>query len=108
MHITKGERFMKILRIINGKGEYSPDGIEFKLVDEITKEDVFRILELVIKDNEITFDEPTDDSQINNLAQNIVYSNLLTKLKEVIARKEDIINESKRDFAEAIEKYSKK
>jgi len=99
---------MKILRITNGKGEYSLDGIEFKLVDEITKEDVFSILELVIKDNEITFDESTDDIQINNLAQNIVYNNLLTKLKEVIARKEDIINESKRDFAEAIEKYSKK
>lgn len=99
---------MKILRITNGKGEYSLDGIEFKLVDEITKEDVFSILELVIKDNKITFDESTDDIQINNLAQNIVYNNLLTKLKEVIARKEDIINESKRDFAEAIEKYSKK
>lgn len=99
---------MKILRITNGKGEYSLDGIEFKLIDEITKEDVFRILELVIKDNEITFDELTDASQINNLAQNIVYTNLLTKLKEVISRKEDIINESKRDFADAIEKYSRK
>lgn len=99
---------MKILKITNDKGEYSLDGIEFKLIDEITKEDVFRILELVIKDNEITLDEPTDASNINNLAQNIVYSNLLTKLKEVIARKDDIINESKRDFADAIEKYSKK
>lgn len=108
MHIMKGERFMKILKITNGKGEYSLDGIEYKLIDEITKEDVFRILELVIKDNEITLDEPTDASKINNLAQNIVYSNLLTKLKEVIARKDDIINESKRDFADAIEKYSKK
>lgn len=98
---------MKILKITNGKGEYSLDGTDFKLIDEITKEDVFKILESVIKHNDIIFDEPADSNQINNLAQNIVYTNLLAKLKEVTARKEDILSESKRDFADIIEKYCK-
>lgn len=99
---------MTVLRIANGKGEFSLDGKNFKLIDEITKEDVFQIIELVITQTEIDFEELSEERKIEHVAQNIVYTNLLSKLKELKARRKSIIDESKAEFAEAVTKYSSK
>ena len=98
---------MKLLRIDRGKGEYSVNGINFKIVDELTKEDIFAIIEMVISDDNIEFDEITETVKVENIAQEIVYSNLLNKLKELRSRRQTIIDDSKSDFAEAFKKYSK-
>lgn len=105
--MKKGKEFMKLLRIDRGKGEYSVNGINFKIVDELTKEDIFAIIEMVISDDNIEFDEITETVKVENIAQEIVYSNLLNKLKELRSRRQTIIDDSKSDFAEAFKKYSK-
>ena len=96
---------MKILRIANGKCEFSINGDAYKPIDEITKDDLLGILKLVIEAEDIEFDEITDKNKIDNVAQNIVYSQLLSKIKELKERKQSIINEVNSEFKDAIAKY---
>lgn len=105
--MMKGKQSMKLLRIVKGKGEFSINGTDYKVIDELTKEDIFSIIEKVISDETIEFDEITETVKVENLAQDIVYSNLLAKLKELQSRRQAIIDESKSDFSEALKKYSK-
>jgi len=98
---------MNLLKITNGKGEFSLDSKSYKPIDEITKEDIFHMIELILLEDNIDFEENTEIKKIDNLAQSIIYSNLLNKLKEVKNRKQSIIDDSKNDFSESIIKYSK-
>ena len=97
---------MKILRIINGKGEFSINGDGYKPIDEITKDDLLEILKIIIKADDIEFDEITDKNKVNNVAQNIVYSQLLLKIKELKERKQSIIDDVDSEFKDAIAKYA--
>lgn len=102
----KGEQYMKILRIANGKGEFSIKGDVYKPIDEITKDDLLEILKIVIKAEDIEFDEITDKNKVDNVAQNIVYSQLLSKIKELKERKQSIIDDVNSEFKDAIAKYT--
>ena len=97
---------MKVLRIANGKGEFSINGVTYKPIDEITKEDLLEIFKLVIRENDIEFDEITDNNKVDNLAQNIVYKSLLLKINEVKERKQSIIDDVDSEFKKAFEKYT--
>jgi len=97
---------MKILRIYNGKGEYSVDGNDFNPIDEMSKEDIFQIVELIIKNENVVFDEISDSKKINNVAQSIVYSSLIDKLKDLKDKRQSIIAAVKEEFKEAVKKYS--
>lgn len=99
---------MKILRIANGKGEFSIKGETYKPIDEITKDDLLEILKLVIKAADIEFDEITDKNKVDNVAQNIVYSQLLSKIKELKEKKQSIIDDVDSEFKDAIAKYTEK
>lgn len=96
---------MKVLRITNGKGQFSIKDNDYKPIDEISKNDILEILKLVIKAEDIEFDEITDKNKVDNVAQNIVYSQLLSKIKELKERKQSIIDEVNSEFKDAIEKY---
>lgn len=97
---------MKILRIANGRGEFSINGGNYIPIDEITKDALLEILKLVIKAEDIEFDEVTDKNKIDNVAQNIVYSQLLSKVKELKDRKQSIIDDVDSEFKDAIAKYT--
>lgn len=101
-----GGEYMKILRIYNGKGEYSVDGNDFNPIDEMSKEDIFQIVELIIKNENVVFDEISDSKKINNVAQSIVYSSLIDKLKDLKDKRQSIIAAVKEEFKEAVKKYS--
>ena len=97
---------MKLLRIVKEKGEYSVDGINYKPIDELSKEDIFTLIEKTIHDEKVEFDEITDEVKVENLAQDIVYKGIVAKLKEVQTRRVAILADSESDFTEAIKKYS--
>ncbi len=107
MHIKKGEQSMKILRINNSKGEFSTDGTVYKSVDDLTKEDIFLMIELVINSENIEFDDITPTQKVENTAQNIVYTSTLAKFKDLKNRRLSIIEEIKSEFSEAFKKYNK-
>lgn len=97
---------MKVLRIANGKSEFSINGNIYKPIDEISKDELLEILKLVFKAEDIEFDEITDKNKVDNVAQNIIYSQLLSKIKELKERKQSIINEVNSEFKDAIAKYT--
>ena len=74
MHIKKEAEIMKVLRISNNKGEFSLDGISWKQIDQIGKDDLIKLLDVFIQ-NECEMDECTEEN-LQNKAHYIIYSNL--------------------------------
>ncbi|MBO4623367.1 MAG: hypothetical protein J5691_05700 [Bacilli bacterium] len=79
---------MKILKIENGEGLFinpaksSGNNEEYLKIDQITKEDILAMLEFLI-DNERDMDECTQNNNIMNPAQKIIYENIYSKLNAI-------------------------
>ena len=93
---------MKLLRIYDKKGEYSKDGISFEIITEIDGQQVYELLGVILN-NECEFDENIDD--IVNPAEKIIYTEILTKLKEVNSEKTEIILQVENEYKEVEAKY---
>lgn len=96
---------MKLLRISNNNGEFSTDGSEYKEIEHITKEDIFKIMQKVMSSDEIEFDIMNQDNKINSPAQKIIYENIFKKINELKESREDIIEECERKYKTAFDKY---
>jgi hypothetical protein len=94
---------MKHLKIENGKGQYSVDGTTWKDLDMITKDELLRTMEFALNE-EFEYDE-YDKGKLPNPAQEIIYRNILTKIKELITKKERFKDESQQYYKDAISKY---
>ncbi len=98
-------RAMKLLKIEDNKGYYLAEESEFAEVDKITKEDLLRLVDLTLQEEEeVEFDEH-DDEEIKNQAHQIVYKSVYEKLKGLRDRRDKFIDESNRLFLEDYEKY---
>ena len=99
---------MKILKIDSGEAKFlSKDGASYSNIDLIEKEDILRLMKLCI-DEEVIYDisENQGGLKINSPAQKIIYDQIVSKFKELIDNKENIINNVHTDFKKAFEKYS--
>lgn len=94
---------MKVLRISNNKGEFSLDGISWKLIDQIGKDDLIKLLDVFIQ-NECEMDECTEEN-LQNKAHYIIYSNLYAKLKELEPNKTRFRDEVGGLYKDAFNKY---
>lgn len=109
MHIMKGEIYMMLLKIENNKGEFSIDGINFIEIEKISKDDILKMLEKVLSENEIMIEESNEeDKKINSPAQKIIYDNIYEKVKEVISEKEEINSFEEDEYYMAMKKYHNK
>ena len=98
---------MKCLRISNGKGEFSLDGSNFSELDVITKEDILALLNIALDDGgELEMDE-YDTDLISNAAHKIIYSNLHEKLQDLIANKQQFVDDVSDLYKDAYEQYHK-
>ena len=95
---------MKCLLIDDGKGYYSLDGENKFPLDQITKEDLLKMLDLII-DFDAEMDE-YDENRIHNAAHKIIYRNLYSKLNDLSAHKTRFKDESTSLYRTAVEKYS--
>lgn len=96
---------MKNLRINEGKGEYSLDGIDFRPVDEINKDDLLAILDIALDpEQEMEMDEYIADSVVHP-AHKIIYGNLYDKFTEVISSKDQFVDDINELYKEAYDKY---
>lgn len=102
--MMNGKQSTKILRIDNGRGQYSLDGINYYDVDNLTKEDINRMLLFIIY-NDVTFDSITESNKISNKAQEIIYSSVFEKFIEINNKKKEILQKIESDFSEAEKKY---
>ncbi|WP_297871511.1 hypothetical protein [uncultured Oscillibacter sp.] len=95
---------MKCLLIENGKGYYSLDGEHKVPLDQITKEDLLKMLDLII-DYDAEMDE-YDENLVQHAAHKIIYRNLYSKLKDLSSNKTRFKDESTSLYRSAIERYS--
>ncbi len=94
---------MKLLKINEKNGQFLDDSGGFQPIDKIKKEDLLRLLKLVIE-KDVSFDE-YDESQIKNQAHQIVYKSVFDKLKDLNLKKQKFIDESERLYLKDYEKY---
>ncbi len=97
---------MKILRINNYKGEYSLDGTSYNTIVNISKEDLKAIVDYIMENDDVELDQIDEgENRIENKAENIIYSDLYTKLNSLIEKKQEIIDKIDSKFSNLIEKY---
>ena len=86
---------MKLLEIKDNKGYYCDDQGEFATVDKITKDDILRLVNLTLGEEEVEFDEFSDDN-LKNQAHKIIYKSIFEKLQELKKRRQEFKDESER------------
>jgi hypothetical protein len=94
---------MKYLKIERNKGFFSTDGQKWNPIDELSKEDLLKLIDFAVKKD---FEMDTFDStKIANQAHQIIYKNIFEKLEELEKNKSRFKDESKSLYKEAIAKY---
>lgn len=75
MLIMKGNKIMKILKIENNQAKFSLDGINFTLIDKITKESILSLINIVLDKDDIEMDE-YNEALLANKAHQIIYRSI--------------------------------
>lgn len=104
MFITKENRIMQILKIENNQGKFSLDGVIFTLIDKITKENILRLIDIVLSNDDITMDT-YDESNLGNKAHQIIYRSIYGKLTELHGHKDAFQDECSAMYKAALDKY---
>jgi len=95
---------MKRLKIDEGKGYFLGDDSEDQPVDKLTKEDLLRMVDLTLNEDEILFDDYDEDS-LHNQAHRIIYKSVYAKLHSLRERRSEFVDESERLFLGEYEAY---
>lgn len=101
---------MKYLYIETGQGFFSVSGLETdkQTIDKIRKEDLLRLLNLIIDasaENGFEMDS-YDEESLKNPAQKIIYKNIYDKFDALIKKRVQFKDETCDLYKSAIEKYS--
>ncbi|MFH1367960.1 MAG: hypothetical protein ABII64_02410 [Elusimicrobiota bacterium] len=97
---------MQILKIHDGKGSFSLDGVQWKPIDEIGKEDLMSMVDSILK-SAIEMDV-YNEANLANQAHQIIYKGIYDKLTALQKDKNKFRDESHRLYLDAIRKYEKK
>jgi hypothetical protein len=95
---------MKLLKIENNAGYFLAQDGSVAEVDKITKEDLLRMVDVTLQEEDVEYDEYSDE-ELRNQAHQIVYKNVFEKLKELRGRRKEFIDESERLYLTEYEKY---
>jgi len=95
---------MKLLSVDDSKGHFLLEDGNFAEIDKISKEDLLRLVGLTLSEDDIEFDEYSDDT-VKNQAHQIIYKSVLEKLKELRGRRDEFVDESKRLYLADYERY---
>jgi hypothetical protein len=96
---------MKCLKIIEGKGEFSVDGVNYLPLDQIEKDKLMVMLDIALDpDQELEMDE-YDADLVTNPAHKVIYSSLYDKFTAVKANKDHFTSEINDLYQEAFNKY---
>lgn len=103
--MMKGVENMKCLKIENGKGFFLRRDGEMEQVDNMTKDDVFYLLNLATSSEEVFEMDPIQEHDPINEAHRIIYRSLYSKFSELLESKTRFAEESASTYKEALEKY---
>lgn len=98
---------MKYLKIENNKGFFLKEEVWIP-IDEITKDDIFKFIHLIILPTDNTTFEMDEFSEeiLQHGVHKIIYKNIYDKLSELIIDKANIQDNVDQQFAGALQKYS--
>lgn len=104
MHTKGGGLAMKLLKTDSNQGFYLADNGDYRAIDEITKEDLLRLMRIVLNDD-VEFDE-FDEDVIKNQAHQVVYKSIYRNLLSLRDRKQEFVDESERLYLEDYKRYA--
>ena len=97
---------MKLLKTEDSKGHFLNEDEGFSTIDKITKEDLLRLAQLVLDEEEVEFD-PYGEEEVRNEAHRILYKNICEKLEGLRARREEFCEQRDRLYQQAHEEYQR-
>jgi hypothetical protein len=102
----KGVKYMKVLKIDKGNALYTIDKITYKPIIDIEKEDLYKVLQLVLSETNLEIDLEDDSTfKINNEAERVIYKDLREKLTVFHQQRQTLLNEVDTLYKDSIEKY---
>ena len=96
---------MKVLKIEDSKGYYYfIKSNQYVEIDKIDRDALMDIVDYIINNKDVEVDTYSDGA-IKNKAQDIVYKSIHEKIKELISKKDSIVNEIDSKYKNAYEEY---
>jgi hypothetical protein len=95
---------MRLLRIDGSLGQFLGEVGDYRPIDKITKDDLLRLVDLTLREEDVEFDE-YDEEKVKNQAHQIVYKSIFGKLRELRGRKQESIDQSERLYLAEYERY---
>ena len=95
---------MKLLKIAENVGEFQAEDGHYRTVDKITKEDLLRLVDQTLVEEDVEFD-PYDEKSIKNQAHQVIYKSVLQKLQDLRTRRQEFVDESARLFMDDYQRY---
>lgn len=99
-----GGQSMKLLRISDSTGHFLGYDKQFLPIDRITKDDLLRLANLTLGENEVEFDE-YDEQVLKNQAHRVIYKSVVQKLQDLRMRKKQFADQAARLFYEEYDRY---
>lgn len=96
---------MKCLRIENANGWYSTDGNTWEILEKITKEDLLKILDLLLDSDSPIEIDPYDETLLKNAGHQIIYKCLCDKFTAALSQREQFQDQKSALYKEAMIKY---
>ncbi len=95
---------MKLLKIENHCGQFLGDNGAYETVDKISKEDLLRLVNYALDEDEVEFDA-YDENLVHNHAQQVIYKSVVRKLSSLRERRQEFTDEAARLYLEDYERY---
>lgn len=95
---------MKLLKIENSCGFFLQQNGDYCTVDKISKEELLRLVEIVLSDVVVDFDA-YDENTMQNHAHQVIYKSVFLKLQELLERKQEFVDESARLYLDDYNSY---
>jgi len=97
---------MKLLKIEGNAAHFYVDEKTFRPIDKIGKDDLLRLVNLTLDEEEIELD-PYNETELPNQAHQVIYKSVFGKLAGLRERRNEFADDSARLFLEDYEKYKK-
>ncbi|GAB3280375.1 hypothetical protein [Parahaliea aestuarii] len=95
---------MKLLKIEDYCGHFLAENGSYEPIDKISKEDLLRLVNASLGDEEVEFDE-YDEASVKNHAHQVIYKSVVRKLISLRERRQEFTDEAARLYLEDYERY---
>lgn len=95
---------MKLLKIENNCGYFLAENGVYEPIDNISKDDLLRLVNCTLDEDEVEFDE-YDENLLKNHAHLVIYKSIVRKLNSLRERRQEFTDEAARLYLEEYERY---